>query len=242
MRAGLWFTQYQLGDVIEVQSGTEDDPFHCIKRFRFLLDSPKESLGFGQPLTHIKIRRKDSWFRSRTYSLISPPDSKGYFEILVKIYKGGCCCEYLHSLHPGDKVYIAKTLTKRLSLADNVGLLAFGIGITEMVLTARMLLEKKSNVKLLYFNRFPRDILFRKELEDLEKEFPSSFKAVFVCSREEGPGTLKGKLDAEVIAQFFRDWKPEQSRFLAIGSKAMKNHAYSVLEDSGFHLKLLSKF
>jgi len=79
-------------------------------------------------------------------------------------------------------------------------------------------------------------------LEELEKEFPSSFKAVFVCSREEGPGTLKGKLDAEVIAQFFRDWKPEQSRFLAIGSKAMKNHAYSVLEDSGFHLKLLSKF
>jgi nitrate reductase (NAD(P)H) len=60
---------------------------HNTRLFRFKLENEKQS--FGLPVgNHIFVRTKDSEgkFVLRAYTPISPPDLKGYFELLIKVY------------------------------------------------------------------------------------------------------------------------------------------------------------
>ena len=60
--------------------------------------------------------------------------------------------------------------------SDTVGLIAFGVGIAEMLEVAEMLLEAGSTVRLLYASRNTQQIIYRDVLHALLLKYPSRFR------------------------------------------------------------------
>ncbi|KAJ3369926.1 Cytochrome b5 reductase 4 [Kappamyces sp. JEL0680] len=245
MRGGILFQPFQVSSVSCLLQAEADDEYSEVLEIVFALPHDG-SLGFGQPGTHIKIRRPDSLVRARTYSLTSPAAQKGYFSVVVKVYRGGQMSQnYLGRLVAGDTMYVAKTLTKPTLDASKVGLVCFGIGITEMVLTAEELLRQGRQVILVHCLRYQREIIpvFEKKLQELLNRFPAAFRVYYVLSRETGltgPNVYVGRLSGTIVQDIFKDWQPaDKPRFLAIGTKKMMRETYALLSQSGFSLRLM---
>jgi NAD(P)H-flavin reductase len=130
----------------------------------------------------------------------------------------------------GDKVYIAKTRTKKRLDCLNVGLIAFGIGITEMRHTVKELLSLGKNVTLIHSVKSCNEKLFHDEFIQLSSHYPK-FKLHYVVSKDNG----------RITPDLLKDWFdfPLDARFLVIGSKQMMRDAYKMLNEIGYHLKLL---
>jgi NAD(P)H-flavin reductase len=102
MRGGIWFQPFQ---VIKTETlVSSGDTYTKIVSITFRIDGKDNTLGFGQPETHIKIKRPNSFIRSKTYSISSSKEAKGSFEITVKVYKNGNVSKYLGDLKEGDSL------------------------------------------------------------------------------------------------------------------------------------------
>jgi len=217
---------------------------HPVFRLQFKLPDDAH-LGVTSPTTHIKVRGPDSSMRGRTYSLTSRKQQKGSFEICVKIYPQGWVSGYLSELEVGEMAYITQTRTKTLSPRRKVGLIAFGIGITECILTIEQCLDQQksefeeSGVVLLYANRTEKDVVFRKEISEIHSR-REEFQAVYIYSREKVANCLKGRINGEVIQKCFGEWVVEESSFLVVGSQDMIRHGWKLLNEAGFKHRLVS--
>jgi cytochrome-b5 reductase len=118
--------------------------------FRFAL--PHASSVLGLPCgKHILLRCKDADGKSisRPYTPVSPPDSRGYFELLVKLYPTGKMSQFLAALKLGEEVEVRGPLglleykghgLLKLNRAGvwqerrvrRIGMIAGGSGITPM--------------------------------------------------------------------------------------------------------------
>lgn len=104
------------------------------------------------------------------------------FHITVKIIPGGRVSSWLAAQPIGSLIPITKTLTKRLAAplsssgaaGRHLGLICYGIGVTECILTAKWALEAGQAVKLVYAIRAAADMLFVKELCALAAAYPTA--------------------------------------------------------------------
>lgn len=94
----LQFTKYFIQKIETILIAPANSNYERV--VQITIDLP-ELLPFNccQPFTHIKIKRPDSMFRARTYSISSNPDIKGYFQITIKVYKYGKMSQYLGSFY-----------------------------------------------------------------------------------------------------------------------------------------------
>ena len=118
--------------------------------FRFALPHPSSVLGLpcGK---HILLRCKDADGKtiSRPYTPVSPPDSRGHFELLVKLYPTGKMSQFLAALKLGEQVEVRgplglleykghgllrlnKSGTWQERRVRRIGMIAGGSGITPM--------------------------------------------------------------------------------------------------------------
>jgi len=131
-----------------------------------------------------RMRRKN-----RAFSISSSPTEKSYVEITVK--KTGLVSTYMHeSIKEGDLLLIKNRSGEfyfREGLADEVVLIAGGTGIAPLMSMIRYITERKLPVKmtLLFSNKTPADIVFYKELRDMESHNPL-LRCVFTITRPEG--------------------------------------------------------
>lgn len=115
----------------------------------------------------------------RPYTPISDPDSKGYFDLLVKIYPDGKMSQHLASLKPGDVLDVKGPIEKlRYSpnMKKNIGMIAGGTGITPMLQIIEAILKNSDDntqVSLLYGNISPDDILLKEKLDMLSVSHPN---------------------------------------------------------------------
>lgn len=131
-------------------------------------------LGVSQPTTHVKARLPNSCIpRARTYSLVTSAEEIGSFAIAVKIRPGRGLTPLLAALRPGEDSWpFARTLTKSLAApldgSDARGrclvVVAFGVGVTEVVLTVRRALHAGQKVVLLIAERTSADVVFLPQL------------------------------------------------------------------------------
>ncbi|CAK4084677.1 unnamed protein product [Aphanomyces euteiches] len=246
MQRGLGFLPYALVEKTVLVDGDGMDPYKSIVQLTFSLGSPEATLGVGQPCTHLRIRLPDSWVLSKSYSIVSRPDERGVFRVVIKVYRGGLMSEYFDRLAINDSIYASKSLTKVLKPASHVGLIAFGIGITEMPVTAETLLAQGSQqVTLIHCIRYEREALFTADITALKAQFPTQFKVLYVVSQPRDDtnleGMIAGRFNDSVIDTAFGQWDKTQARFLAIGTKAMKRTAYNLLTSHGFDLHLVER-
>ena len=165
-----------------------------------LPDGSPATLGLSQPTTHVKIRVPGSWFRARTFSIVSPADLPGVFSVAAKVHSDGRLTPWLASIPLGTAVSVTHTLTKRLaSPLDNAPghrlvLVSFGIGIAELVETARRAVHGGQQVAVVAAFRTSADVVFLRELCNVSLEaghYGASLTLHILLSREEPSEALR---------------------------------------------------
>ena len=165
---------------------------HNVRRFRFALPSPRHR--FGLPVgKHVFLYAKiDGELVMRAYTPTSSDDDLGHFDLVVKIYRanehpkfpqGGKMSQYLEAMEIGETidvkgpvghvVYLGTghyTIEGTPCSASRINLFAGGTGITPAYQIIKQVLKNpndKTQLRLLYANQTPDDILLKEELDAL---------------------------------------------------------------------------
>jgi len=113
-------------------------------------------------------------------------------------------------------------------------LIAGGVGITPLMAILRSLTDRnwQGDIYFLYCAKSPRDIIFRQELEELQRRFPN-LHLVVTLTRTEGlewPGRT-GRITGELLNQTIPNL-PSQPVFIC-GPAAMMEQTIQLLRDQG---------
>jgi ferredoxin-NADP reductase/DMSO/TMAO reductase YedYZ heme-binding membrane subunit len=149
---------------------------------------------------------------NRTYTIASSPAQSKYCEITVKREENGHASRHLHeSLREGDVIQVsapAGRFTFNGAQAASIVLIAGGVGITPLMSILRYLTDHRwiGEIHLIYSAKTPRDIIFRRELEDLQKRVPN-LRLLVTLTRAEGTGWTgrTGRITAELLRQAVPD-------------------------------------
>src|SRR6266567_1084452 len=210
-----------------------------VKTFR-LLNPLGGALPFsylpGQFLT-LTVAPEDKPLK-RSYTISSSPTQHDYAEITVKHEEGGVISGFLHErVHEGDLIDISGpsglfTFTGRECKC--ILLIGGGVGITPLMSVLRYLTDRSwpGDIFLLYCIKTPRDIIFREELDYLQRRNPN-LRVVITVSRPEGTdwkGPI-GRITKELIVQTVPD---VASRYVHIcGPVSMMEVAKKMLIELG---------
>ncbi|KAJ8444615.1 hypothetical protein Cgig2_023678 [Carnegiea gigantea] len=162
---------------------------HNTKLFRFTFN-PDAKLGLYVAsciLTRAPIGQDDEGktkYVIRPYTPISDPDTKGYFDLMIKIYPEGKMSQHFAKLKPGDVVEVKGPIEKLRympNMKKHIGMIAGGTGITPMLQIIEAIMKNpddNTQVSLLYGNVSPDDILLKKKLDILAESHPN-FKVYY---------------------------------------------------------------
>ena len=190
--------------------------------------------GAGGPNAH-EIRR--------SYSLSSAPGES--LRLTIKRVQNGEISRYLHdTLRVGD-VLTSLQPAGRFVLDKNQSgdliLLGAGSGITPLFALLKQVLQTASTrrITLLYSNSNERSIIFREELNDLQRQFPDRFRLLYLLSSppDDWKG-LKGRLNNVLLERLLPELvgvsKPETILFYICGPGDYMRMAQFTLIFSGF--------
>ena len=180
------------------------------------------------------------------------------FVLTVKIYPGSPpqtrgTSAYLGNVTVGDKVHVPEIRSLGWSQPPSdvtkVGMVAFGVGIAEMIEPIQMVLSQSpgAEVKLIYASRNENQILYRENLRELLAEYPARLSVLHCLSRQkpDDPSTNRecaqgedihwGRLDNAILEQQFGEgWSDgTDSYFTVIGTREMEHSIYSWLKRKG---------
>jgi cytochrome-b5 reductase len=129
---------------------------------------------------------------------------------MIKRYPNGPMSEHIHSMAPGQRLDFRGPIPKYPWFANkhsHVALIAGGTGITPMYQLTRGIFnnpDDKTKVTLISANLTEEDILLKKELEQLENEYPDRFRVFYTVDKPPaswpyGKGHVTKKLLQKVI-------------------------------------------
>ena len=145
---------------------------------------------------------------ARAMSFASPSTRKEHFDLTVKETPGGALSTHVvRKTKPGDEFEVKGpygNFTFHDNSTDYIVLLGAGSGITPLMCMIRHVADKKLPVKttLLYSNKTPGDIVYHKELLDLQGRH-HNFHFVFTITRPEGYewSGLTGRIDKNLLQE-----------------------------------------
>ena len=148
----------------------------------------------------------------RAYTIASSPTQHDYAEVTVKHEAGGVVSGYLHDrVHEGDLLDCSGPTGSFVFTGREckcILLIGGGVGITPMMSVIRYLTDRAwaGDIYLIYGVHAPSDIIFREEIEYLQRRHPN-FRAVVAVSHPEGTDWAgeKGRITKELIAKSVPD-------------------------------------
>ena len=188
-----------------------------VKSFILIADKESDtpnlpSFKAGQYITiHVKI---DSSPVTRAYSLSSSPKeaNKDMYRITIKRVENGLVSNYmLDQIKVGDKLDVSKPAGNfgydPIRDEENVIAIAGGSGITPFMSLAKSILDGDVDCKLTVFYsvRTDEDIIFKKEIEDINKK-NGKVKFVITLTREEKDGYLHGHISKEILEPYMKEF------------------------------------
>ena len=185
------------------------------KTFRLTADSDSgtKSLAFFRAGQYLSIRTTVNGVSiTRPYSIASSPRESlngGFYEITIRKKEGGFLTEYIwNTWEEGDKIESSGPsgvfYYEDLRDTNDIVALAGGSGITPFRSMMKDMIDSETDVKLtlIYGTRKANDIIFEKDLRQLEEQSLGRFKVIIVCSEPyekwEGP---RGFLTKEIITE-----------------------------------------
>jgi len=173
-------------------------------------------------------------YKPKSYSMSRQGD--GEFDITYKFYPGGKCSGYLHGLEVGDEIQCFGKGAKTRNPGKHVGLVAFGVGITEALPVAAAELSKPEAeyVKLIWASKTWADTFWRDEIKKLKAKYPDKFEITYILSREDRAGCRKGRVDPAVLREEFGAFVVDSAnaRFLSVGTKGMMKEFDAMITES----------
>lgn len=196
---------------------------------------------------YVVVRQKiDGKLIARPISISCGPDFSldGKYVITVKRAPGGFMSEYiLDNWKVGDEVTTSGPqgvfYYEGLRDAKNVVAVAGGSGITPILSMAyaTMAGDEDFNLTVLYGSRTEKDVLFKKEFEEISKR-TDKVKVVYVLSDEEKEGCESGFITAELIKKYAGS---EQYSIFASGPQSMYTFLDGEVEKLGIEQKFYRK-
>lgn len=192
--------------IIRISKPTEDSVSLWFKRESKLINYKAGQHGiFSLTVGDIKV--------TRTYSFHTSPYVDDEVAITVRAVEDGLVSNFLANASP-DKIQLELeqisgefTLVPSQDVKRHLTMFAGGSGITPIFSMIRTLLhdEPRSTVSLIYSNKTYNKIIFNKELQRLEAEFPSRLRVYHVITQDENvpadsPVFYKGRL-SKLIAK-----------------------------------------
>jgi ferredoxin-NADP reductase len=143
---------------------------------------------------------------NRSYTIASSPTRVGYCELSVKREEHGVASKYLHeAVREGTLLDVsapAGRFTFTGAEAESIVMIAGGVGITPLMAKLRYLtdLAWPGEIHLVYAVRSEREIVFREELDYLQRRFPNLHVTV-TLSRGDGAVWKgeHGRISAELL-------------------------------------------
>lgn len=174
----------------------------------------------------------------RGYTIASSPTQHDYAEITVKHEEGGVVSGFLDSqIHQGDLLEFSGpsgSLTFTGRECKCILLIGGGVGITPLMSVLRYLTDRSwpGDIFLVYGCKTPRDIIFREELDYLQRRHPNLHVVLTVSNTNgsdwKGP---TGRITKELIGQVVPDIV---SRYVHIcGPVPMMEATKSILAELG---------
>ncbi len=191
---------------------------------------PGQFLTFSLPVGGRTVRRN--------YTIASTPTRAGHCEVTIKREEQGLFSRHMHEMvKVGDLVSITAPSGRfTFAGADTrpIALLAAGVGITPLMSILRYLTDQHwaGQVYLVYSNKTERDIIFREEIERLQRQFPN-IHVVLTLTRADGAvwdGHL-GRIDAGLIQRVIPD--VSNTQFYLCGPTEMLTGTRGILRDLG---------
>ncbi|MEZ4888628.1 MAG: FAD-binding oxidoreductase [Chitinophagales bacterium] len=138
---------------------------------------------------------------NRCYSLCTSPHTDSTLAVTVKRVVDGVVSNYLNdNVKEGSKLEIMGpdgrfTIDPDIDNNRHVVLIGGGSGITPLmsILKTTLSLEIQTKVSLLYANRDEKNIIFKKELDDLQRQYSNNFKVVYFVDKKQNVNWNEGR-------------------------------------------------
>jgi len=184
-------------------------------------------------------------FKPKSYSVSAQRENE--FDVTFKVYPGGRCSGYLDQLEVGDEATVFRMGNKQRQAGRLVGVVAYGVGITEALPVAAAELAKPdaTSVCLLWAARTMGDTFWEEKVELLRKEHGTRFQLAKILSRDMCGGALQGRVSPEVLSKVFdgawgtaaggpNEAGRADARFLSVGTKQMMYDTDRMFEQIGY--------
>ena len=193
----------------------------------------------GQYLT-LRLTINGKEYR-RAFSLSSAPGLDELLAITLKRVPGGVVSNYLRDyLRPGDTLEVMRpmghfTIDPSPDKSRHYLLMGAGSGISPLMSMIRAVLhhEPLSVVSLWYGNRNQADIIFRDQLTELQKQYPSRLFLYHTLSQPEPDWKgFRGRLDGERVYDLICDLfmtDEHRKQYFICGPQAMMDDAMAAL-------------
>ncbi|MGX1788157.1 2Fe-2S iron-sulfur cluster-binding protein [Bosea sp. NPDC055332] len=191
--------------VVEIRDETHD-----VKTFVFRPDGGVPSYAAGQSMTLKLAIDGETLFR--TFSLASAPDASGTIAMTIKAHAKGRVTRWLH-----DALTVGTQLEGRLPrgrftidsrTTGRLALVSAGSGASPLMAMLRHLATSAPEIDAhwLHAVRTPRDILFARELAELQERMPNLKVAMLVSRPEPGWFGFAGRLGRRLISVALPDY------------------------------------
>lgn len=229
-----------------------DGPRLAVYRFTFALPEGGTDLNLDLSVgEHVKIR--GTGFRARSYSPVAA--RPGEFDLIIKVYPAGpaAVSSYLEGLREGEYAQMSGPYPPRPFLHQSrdggrhVGIVAFGVGITEALEVIRGELQRREadEVVLVWALRDRSEAYAEAELAALAVAATDGTTGTPRLRMHKYFSREKGRRLGEAELYDFFPWtskSAEDLRFLVVGTKQMNEKTYQALTNAGLaHRKLLKK-
>ncbi len=184
---------------------------HDTKTIRFKIASQVDFKPgqFGMLTLNVVRDGKDKT-EKKAYSIASIP-GKDYIDFTVKKHNPGPFGTSMQNLKPGDKVaveYPYGLFFHLPELGNDIVLIGAGSGIVPLMSIIRNNTEHNHPVKmrLIYTNKTKNDIIYHKELIELEKK-NKNLKLYLATTQDESWEGLNGRVGEKIILELIPDYK-----------------------------------
>lgn len=197
----------------------------------------------GQFLTLILQNRSGHELR-RSYSLSSTPRESLLRLTIKRVHNGEMSRYLLDTLRVGDvltSLHPAGRFTLDENQTSDLVFFGAGSGITPLfsLLKHVLLTNSDQRVTLLYSNSDEPSIIFRDELDDLQRQFPARFQLLYLLSNPSGNWSgLRGRLNNVMLERLLPELigtsNPNRIRFYICGPTDYMRMVQFTLVFSGF--------
>jgi len=214
-----------------------------VKRFFFRMPEV-EHFNFGAGQFVMLDLPIDSKIKTRSYSIASAPDGSNVIELLISLNPEGLGTPYLFKeVKVGSRILLSQPAGKFMQPSSNnvetdICMICTGTGMAPFRSFVDDIVNRKvphKNIDVIFGCRYEKDIIYRKEMEELAKTLPG-FRYTVVLSREQSP-TWQGEKGYvhPVYEKMFADKRP--AMFYLCGWKVMIKEARDRLMAMGYDKK-----